>query len=110
MEATLVDPLTGDRLGLPMVGIVDLLIETNDGPLLVDFKTAARGGHPIEQQHEIQLACYAALFRELSGSVEAGLEMEYLFLMRPSFWSALLAWPRTSPFGVDSPARDTLTV
>ena len=82
MDATLVDPLTGDRLGLPMVGIVDLLIETNDGPLLVDFKTAARGGHPIEQQHEIQLACYAALFRELSGSVEAGLEIRSLVKTR----------------------------
>ncbi len=78
MEAVLVDPLTGDRLGLPMVGVSDLLLETDDGPVLVDFKTAARGGEPIEQQHEIQLACYAAMFRELTGDLEGGLEVRSL--------------------------------
>ena len=78
MEATLVDPATGDRLGLPMVGVSDLLLETDDGPVLVDFKTAARGGEPIEQQHEIQLACYASLFRKLTGDLEGGLEVRSL--------------------------------
>ena len=78
MEATLVDPATGDRLGLPMVGVSDLLLETDDGPVLVDFKTAARGGEPIEQQHEIQLTCYASMFRELTGDLEGGLEVRSL--------------------------------
>jgi hypothetical protein len=78
MQAALVDPLTGDRLGLPMVGVSDLLLETDDGPVLVDFKTAARGGEPIEQQHEIQLACYASMFRELTGDLEHGLEIRSL--------------------------------
>ena len=78
MEATLLDPVTGERLALPMVGIVDLLVETNDGPILVDFKTVGRGGTPVAQQHEIQLGCYSLLFRELTGTLESGLEIRSL--------------------------------
>ena len=78
MAAQLLDPVTGTPLPMPMVGVCDLLLETEDGPILVDFKTAARGGVPLDQQHEIQLACYAAMFRELTGDLEHGLELRTL--------------------------------
>jgi len=73
---------TGEVLSLPMVGVVDLLIETDDGAVLVDFKTAARGGEPIEQQYEIQLGCYAAMYRELFRLPEADLEIHTLVKTR----------------------------
>ena len=39
VEAPLVDPLTGENLGLPMVGVMDLVLDDADGPLVCDFKT-----------------------------------------------------------------------
>jgi len=46
---------------------------------LHDFRSSEkRGGEPIEQQHEIQLACYASMFRELTGDLEHGLEIRSL--------------------------------
>jgi len=78
MTTALADPFTGEVIPMPMVGVVDLLIETDAGAVLVDFKTAARGGEPIEQQYEIQLGCYAAMYRELFGLPEAGLEIRTL--------------------------------
>ena len=33
MEAPLVDPATGEDLGLPMVGITDLVLKTAEGPM-----------------------------------------------------------------------------
>ena len=58
-EAPLVHPPTGEDLGLPLVGIVHLVLDNPDGPVLVDFKTAARGGAPPEIVHELPLTAYA---------------------------------------------------
>ena len=78
MESPLVDPLTGEGFGIPLLGIVDLVLGGQDGPVIADFKTAARGGTPVEIMHEIQLSSYAYLFRRLDGRAEAGLEIRSL--------------------------------
>ncbi len=68
VEAPLVDPANGENLGIPLVGIVDLVLDEPAGPLIADFKTTARGGEPLEITHEIQLSSYSYLFRQWSGS------------------------------------------
>jgi hypothetical protein len=78
LEAPLVDPATGEDLGIPLVGIVDLILPEADGPLIADFKTTSRSGEPLEIAHEIQLSCYAYLFRHVSAVPEGGLEIRNL--------------------------------
>ena len=75
LEAPLVDPDTGEDLGIPLLGIVDLITNTTDGPLVVDFKTTARGGRPLDVVNEVQLSSYAYLFRHVSQQQEAALEI-----------------------------------
>ncbi len=77
MEAPLVDPVTGEDFGIPLLGITDLVIN-DDGPVIVDFKTASKSSRPSEISHEIQLTSYAYLFRKLTGEQEAGLEIRSL--------------------------------
>ena len=78
LEAPLVDPFNGEDLGIPLLGVVDLVVDSDDGPLVCDFKTSARSGSPVEIMHEVQLTAYAYLFRQLSGKTEAGLEIRSL--------------------------------
>jgi len=78
LEAPLVDPFTGEDLGIPLLGVVDLVIDSDDGPLVCDFKTSARSGSPVEIMHEVQLTAYAYLFRQLADEIEAGLEIRSL--------------------------------
>ena len=78
MEAPLVDLLTGEDFGISLLGIVDLVLGGQQGPVIADFKTAARGGTPAEITHEIQLTSYSYLFRQLDGRAEAGLEIRSL--------------------------------
>jgi CRISPR/Cas system-associated exonuclease Cas4 (RecB family) len=75
LEAPLVDPDTGEDLGLPLVGVIDLVLA---GPLIVDFKTAARSSEPMAISHEIQLSSYAHLLRHHTRRVESGLEIRSL--------------------------------
>ncbi len=75
MEAPLVDPETGEDLGIPLLGIVDLVTDNRDGPSIIDFKTAARSSPAHEITHEIQLTSYAYLFRQATGDEEGGLEI-----------------------------------
>jgi hypothetical protein len=78
MQAPLVDPFTGNELGIPLLGITDLLLETEEGPLIVDFKTASRASCFPAIVHEIQLTSYAYLFRKFFEREEAGLEIRSL--------------------------------
>ena len=48
---------------MPLVGVIDLVLDYEAGPLIVDFKTAARTSEPMQITHEIQLSCYAYLLR-----------------------------------------------
>ena len=78
LEVPLVDPFTGEDLGIPLLGVVDLVVNGEDGPLVCDFKTSARSGSPVEIMHEVQLTAYAYLFRQLTDELEAGLEIRSL--------------------------------
>ena len=61
----------------PLVGIIDLVRE---GGRIVDFKTTARTPDPAMAAHlnEIQLSCYAVLYREATGHSEGGMELHHL--------------------------------
>ena len=78
VEAPLVDPVTGEDLGMPLVGIMDLVLDDAAGPIITDFKTSARSAEPLEITHEIQLSSYAYLFRHGAEQQEAGLEIRSL--------------------------------
>ena len=77
-EAPLVDPDTGEDLGMPLVGVIDLVLDNEAGPLIADFKTAARSSEPMEITNEIQLSSYAWLHRQITGQQEGGLEIRSL--------------------------------
>ena len=74
-QAPLVDPLTGEDLGIPLVGIINLIVGSPDGTVIADFKTAARSSEPLEIFRELQLTSYSYLFRQLSDQTEAELEI-----------------------------------
>jgi CRISPR/Cas system-associated exonuclease Cas4 (RecB family) len=78
VEAPLVDPATGGDLGLPLLGVIDLVLDTQSGPVVCDFKTSARSSEPLEIVHEVQLSCYAYLLRHTAEQEEAGLEIRSL--------------------------------
>ena len=78
LEAPLVDPFTGENLGIPLLGIVDLIVDGGNGPVISDFKTAAKSTPPSEISHEVQLTAYSFLFRQAAGREEAGLEIRSL--------------------------------
>ncbi len=77
-EAPLIDPVTGEDLGIPLLGVLDLVLERDAGPVITDFKTAARSSEPMEISHEIQLSTYAWLHRQITGQHEGGLEIRSL--------------------------------
>ncbi len=78
VEAPLIDPATGEDLGIPLVGIMDLVLDGHEGPVIADFKTSARSTEPLEIVHEVQLSSYAYLFRHVEQRQEAGLEIRSL--------------------------------
>jgi len=78
MEAPLVDPASGEDLGIPLLGIADLVLPGEEGPTIVDFKTSSRSAPPFEVTHEVQLTSYAWLYRQLTGRQEASLEIRSL--------------------------------
>jgi RecB family exonuclease len=78
LAARLIDPTSGEDLGVPLLGIIDLVLAEPLGPLVVDFKTSSRSAACVEIQHEVQLSSYAYLIREATGSCESGLEIRSL--------------------------------
>jgi hypothetical protein len=78
LEAPLVDPVTGEDLGIPLLGIMDLVLPAAEGPVIADFKTSSRSGEPLEIFHEIQLSSYSYLFRRSSPEPESALEIRTL--------------------------------
>lgn len=78
LQEPLVDPASGEDLGISLLGVLDLILDDRDGPLICDFKTAAKSAAPFEVTHEIQLSCYSYLFRRASGREEGGLEIRSL--------------------------------
>lgn len=61
----------------PLKGIIDLVRE---GGRIVDFKTAARtpSSPMVEHHNDVQLGCYALLYRESTGHDESGFELHHL--------------------------------
>ena len=78
LQEPLIDPFSGQELGIPLLGVLDLILDEHEGPVICDFKTAARSAAPFEVTHEIQLSCYSYLFRRASGREEGGLEIRSL--------------------------------
>lgn len=78
MEVPLIDPVSGEDLGIPLLGIVDLVLDASGGATIIDFKTAARGGTLAEIQHEIQLTSYSFAYRASTGRHEGSLEIRRL--------------------------------
>jgi putative RecB family exonuclease len=78
MEAPLEDPVTGRSLGVPLVGVIDLVLPGADGAVITDFKTTSRGGELLEITHELQLSAYSYLFRRASPVPEEALEIRNL--------------------------------
>jgi len=78
VEVPLVDPVTGENIDIPLLGVMDLVLDGQEGPVIADFKTSARSSEPLEISHEIQLSSYAWLFRQVSDRPEAGLEIRSL--------------------------------
>ena len=61
----------------PLKGVIDLVRE---GGKIVDFKTTARSPNPDQARHQndVQLGCYALLYREATGRTESGFELHHL--------------------------------
>ncbi len=78
MKVRMVDPFTGEDLGIPLLGVVDLILPVDDAPVIIDFKTSGRSAPPHEIMHEVQLSCYAYLFRQSTGQKESELEIRSL--------------------------------
>ena len=78
VEAPLIDPDTGEDLGLPLVGVIDLVLGEPEGAVISDFKTSSKSSPPDEITHEVQLSSYSWLFRHAQGRDEAGLEIRSL--------------------------------
>jgi hypothetical protein len=78
VEADLVDPFTGEDFNIPLFGVIDLILDEEAGPRVIDFKTAARNQAPLEIAHELQLTAYSYLFRHNAGQEESGLEIRQL--------------------------------
>jgi len=78
LQRALIDPTTGEDLGIPLLGVLDLILDDRDGSLICDFKTSSKSAAPFEVTHEIQLSCYAYLYRQATGGEEGGLEIRSL--------------------------------
>ena len=78
LATPLIDPFSGENLGLPLVGVLDLVLPNARGPLVVDYKTSGRSAPPLEILHEVQLSSYSYLLREATGQVESSLEIRSL--------------------------------
>jgi hypothetical protein len=59
-------------MGIPLVGVVDLILDGHDGPIITDFKTSGRSAEPLEIVNEAQLSGYSWLFRQSEGRNESG--------------------------------------
>ena len=77
-------PILLEVAGTVLRGSIDLLVEDEGAPLIVDFKTDRLGAHTPGELHErygIQRDIYALAVGEATGAVEV--EVAYVFLERP---------------------------
>jgi hypothetical protein len=76
-EVPLIDPSTGEDFGIPLVGIVDLVLQEECGSIITDFKTSSTSSL-CAMQHELQLTSYAYCFREAMQQNELRCEVRQL--------------------------------
>ena len=95
LEADLIDPINGENLGIQLMGIIDLVQDSPDGPVIVDFKTAARATAPSPLAHELQLSAYSYLFRQVTGLQESHLEIRQLIKTKTPKIAVHVFPPRT---------------
>ena len=76
-EAPLIYPLTGEYFGINLVGIIDLVLEDEQGYIITDFKTASSSSL-CEMQHELQLTAYSYLLRSIIEQDELRCEIRQL--------------------------------
>jgi hypothetical protein len=67
ISAPLINPITGEDLGIQLYGIIDLTTQEQSGLVVTDFKTCASASKQSERQHELQLTAYAYLVNQLTG-------------------------------------------
>ncbi|MGL4943776.1 MAG: RecB family exonuclease [Thermoguttaceae bacterium] len=77
LEAPLLDSTTGNELGVPLFGVVDLVLQEDATPVVVDFKTTASATSVCEQAHATQLSVYAELL-ESNGYANVETEIRQL--------------------------------
>ena len=82
LEAPLIDPNSGENLGIPLLGVADLILGPATSARICDFKTSSKAAPPHEITHELQLTSYAWLFRQTTGQSESGLEIRSLIKTR----------------------------
>jgi putative RecB family exonuclease len=95
LETDLIDPASGENLGIPLMGIVDLVQDSPNGPAIIDFKTAARASAPSPLAHEIQLTAYSYLFRQATGLRESQIEIRQLIKTKTPKIAIHIFPPRT---------------
>lgn len=78
LESPAVDPATGEQLPLRLTGVVDLVLDSESGPVVVDFRTASRSSAALELAHEVKLSILACLVREHFGREESELQVRSL--------------------------------
>jgi len=76
-EIPLIDPATRENLGMPLVGVLDLVLNEECGQVIVDFKTSSTASIS-DLAHELQLTAYAYLFREATEGEELRSEIRQL--------------------------------
>jgi CRISPR/Cas system-associated exonuclease Cas4 (RecB family) len=74
----LVAPGTSDKVAANITGAFDLVLISEHGPVVVDFRASSRKDSSPDVAHEIKLACYAYAFRELYGESEVELQIRSL--------------------------------
>ena len=76
-EVPLIDPANRENLGMPLVGVLDLVLNEECGQVIVDFKTSSTASIS-DLAHELQLTAYAYLFREATEGEELRSEIRQL--------------------------------
>jgi len=76
-EVPLIDPATREKLGINLVGVLDLVLNEECGQVIVDFKTSSTASIS-DLAHELQLTAYAYLFREATEGEELRSEIRQL--------------------------------
>ena len=61
-QRPLVDPLNGEKRGVPLLGLVDLVSPSSEGPVLANFESAARCSDSLEIGDQMPLSDNAGLF------------------------------------------------